>query len=463
MRNFFKKIVVLILCFVLFLMQNSILAEAAFYLNEEDEDSVLISAETITKDETIVYWLNSSMKPYTLIANKVNELWVGEQHRFTVAANQRKEVSIMWSSSNMEVASIDKITGELVAHTPGTTRITMRDKRNHTKSSYILTVVPEPILPRIPEKWYTWEDTEIWNGDYSGVELIFNMDYATLFEKCSMLWFPDELDGKSIIDIRTSTEQDFMSAFPNLKLLRLPEHECWYSWNSSNNKKVEVICPQNCTRIWRIGAHIAHIPEAVEVVSDLIFNNRDQIRIPSGVKVIGDEISFDEYYEGIDRGVLEFCVDGNNTNYYSIFGVLFSYPLYDARDMERKHIYYHDDMYGDYYVEGGKNILVAYPSKKEGSAYRIPYGVERIGEYAFSGCKLKKIVLSDSVKEIGGGAFTNCELLTEIVIPSTVKIIEDNFYTDTIEDCTGRLMIITPKGSAAEAYAIEHGIRYRNE
>lgn len=97
-----------------------------------------------------------------------------------------------------------------------------------------------------------------------------------------------------------------------------------------------------------------------------------------------------------------------------------------------------------------------------------PEGVEIIKKGAFYDTTyLKKVILPDSVKVIATDAFNKWTNLEEIYIPASV------IYLGTGSDHTpfghfldveySNLTIVTPKGSAAEAYAIEHGIKYRNE
>lgn len=48
---------------------------------------------------------------------------------------------------------------------------------------------------------------------------------------------------------------------------------------------------------------------------------------------------------------------------------------------------------------------------------RLPFGVREIGRYAFYRCRnLKKLVLSDAILEIGGGALTGCRGIQEVEI-----------------------------------------------
>lgn len=126
-----KRILCLFLSFTIFCFQSMVVVSAEEF--RLDEDSVLIDGFNPPENATIIHYLNSSAKPYTKIANRVDELWVGDHHRFTVALNRRVNAEISWFSSNPEVASIDKRTGELTALSAGTTVITMKDSVNNIK------------------------------------------------------------------------------------------------------------------------------------------------------------------------------------------------------------------------------------------------------------------------------------------------------------------------------------------
>ena len=117
------------------------------------------------------------------------------------------------------------------------------------------------------------------------------------------------------------------------------------------------------------------------------------------------------------------------------------------------------------HADCGKTALLVYPAEREAEEYYVPVGVERIAGRAFEGARyLRRVVLSDTVTHIGGGAFRGCVSLEEIVIPASVTVFEDNGWTEAISDwLVGKVTIVTPAGSAAEAYAIEHGFDYRNE
>ena len=73
----------------------------------------------------------------------------------------------------------------------------------------------------------------------------------------------------------------------------------------------------------------------------------------------------------------------------------------------------------------------------------IPFGINSIGDYAFSGCdELKNVTVPDSVTSIGEGAFSYCESLEEIVLSKKIISIEDK----TFMDCMSLMDIEIPRG-----------------
>lgn len=66
--------------------------------------------------------------------------------------------------------------------------------------------------------------------------------------------------------------------------------------------------------------------------------------------------------------------------------------------------------------------LVAYPRGRTGS-FKVPDGVNTVGQFAFSGSKLSEIVLPDTLSTIEKYAFFETEELREITVPASVRLI----------------------------------------
>ena len=85
------------------------------------------------------------------------------------------------------------------------------------------------------------------------------------------------------------------------------------------------------------------------------------------------------------------------------------------------------DEWGVKYSKDGRKLLKA-PGKLSG-AYSVKEGTRIMCNYAFSDCdSLSKIVIPSSVTSIGDSAFYGCRSLSEIVIPSSVTSIGDSAF-----------------------------------
>ena len=121
------------------------------------------------------------------------------------------------------------------------------------------------------------------------------------------------------------------------------------------------------------------------------------LSIPKSVKKIG----FDVY--PYCRVSIIF-VDDENPNYQSIDGVLYS------KDGES---------------------LIRYPHGKVDSSFTVPDGVTDICESAFEGCPhLKEVIISDSVRFIGGNAFKGCGL-EEVKFPKAYNRVLTSYIDET--------------------------------
>lgn len=77
----------------------------------------------------------------------------------------------------------------------------------------------------------------------------------------------------------------------------------------------------------------------------------------------------------------------------------------------------------------GKTKLIQYPAGKEGSSFHIPDGVTTIGGGAFSECsRLSQIILPSSITTIEESAFENCGI-SQIFISEHVSTIKEDAFT----------------------------------
>jgi len=103
------------------------------------------------------------------------------------------------------------------------------------------------------------------------------------------------------------------------------------------------------------------------------------------------------------RNLEEIEVEGGNTAFSSVNGVLFNFD---------------------------KTKLVIYPRGRENNSYTVPDGVTTIGEFAFEGANnLTNVNFPDALTTIEHMAFGDCFALTEVVLPDTVTVVESQAFT----------------------------------
>lgn len=65
------------------------------------------------------------------------------------------------------------------------------------------------------------------------------------------------------------------------------------------------------------------------------------------------------------------------------------------------------------------------------SDYKVPGGIERIGDFAYARSSITSLALPDGVKTIGYGAFYHCDKLEQVSIPDSVTEIEGYAFQNT--------------------------------
>ena len=165
-------------------------------------------------------------------------------------------------------------------------------------------------------------------------------------------------------------------------------------------KGTKVICDRAfCGDVLQGGGHYSlttiSLPEGVLALGRAAFwgSNLRSIYLPKTIKEIGEEAF------AYCKNLTSIVVDSQNTQY-------------DSRNNCNA------------VIEKGTNTLIAGCKSS-----LIPYGVSKIGNYAFSGCKgLTSVIIPDSVVEIGEYAFFGCYDLTSIIIPDSVTRISDKAF-----------------------------------
>ncbi len=198
------------------------------------------------------------------------------------------------------------------------------------------------------------------------------------------------------------------------------------------------------------------IPDTVTDIGAYAFENciaLQSIAIPDSVKSIGygafghtgiTTATIGSGTESIGIGAFASCenlkeisVSASNKKYTSDNGVLF--------DKEQKVlISYPAAKTGEYIVPVSVEEIadMAFEGAKNLSKATLNYGLKKIGDYAFAYAGIKNITIPSSVSQIGEGAFSGCEALSEISWPYSVSAVENR----TFEGCLNLTSVVLPEG-----------------
>jgi len=140
------------------------------------------------------------------------------------------------------------------------------------------------------------------------------------------------------------------------------------------------------------------------------------VTIPDSVTSIG------EYAFNNCSRLIEINVDGANTTYSSVDGVLYN---------------------------KNKTTLIKYPEGKIGASFIIPDSVTSIEDGAFEKCtNLTSVTIPNSVTGIYDFAFSGCTNLTNVTIPNSVEVIAACAF----EYCTSLTSVTIPNNVTSIGY-----------
>ena len=157
-------------------------------------------------------------------------------------------------------------------------------------------------------------------------------------------------------------------------------------------------------------ARVGALPEGLEKIGADAFLGCDfqSVTIPASVSSIGEgAFSANDHLPAIS-------VAAGNTHYMARDGVLFT--------------------------KDGKTLLVC-PGARSGT-YQVPSSVRRVGKLAFSGTVLSRVVVPDTVAELGESVFRECPALSSVVLPSGLKSIGQELF----EYCPSLVDVELPAG-----------------
>lgn len=191
------------------------------------------------------------------------------------------------------------------------------------------------------------------------------------------------------------------------------------------------------------------IPNSVKNIGSRVFSNCASlatVNLGAGVESLGQDVFI------TCKKLKEINVDGNNSTYSSIDGVLCDKSQHTLLKCP-------EGREGSYSVpasvqkideeaftrctyltsvEMGDNVSTIMPSAFDGckglTSAKLSNTLTQVSEYAFSGCEsLKSIDLGSGVKTIANGAFSGCKALPYVQFPASLETIG----TSAFDYCTG--------------------------
>nr|MCR4901358.1 leucine-rich repeat protein [Butyrivibrio sp.] len=100
--------------------------------------------------------------------------------------------------------------------------------------------------------------------------------------------------------------------------------------------------------------------------------------------------------------------------------------------------------------------LILYPAGKTGDIYTIPETVSEIGYHAFEGSQIKEIICNEGLEIIEDMAFSRCEFLVKVTLPSTVN----SFGSLIFWDCSKVNVYGPMDNEIIEEFAAVEGVSY---
>lgn len=189
------------------------------------------------------------------------------------------------------------------------------------------------------------------------------------------------------------------------------------------------------------------LPPAISSIGSAAFANCSKlagVAIPPSVTMIGAR-AFSNC-----PALTSISVDGANTNYDSIDGVLFN-------KSNTSLLQFPGGKTGNYSIPSSVTNIgdYAFASCNNLTAVTIPSGATTIGDYAFSDCnELASVTIPAGVASIGDYAFARCGKLTGTSIPSSVTHIGNSAFTE----CNSLTNITIPCNTGYQAFSNCRGL-----
>ena len=200
--------------------------------------------------------------------------------------------------------------------------------------------------------------------------------------------------------------------------------EGYYTYTVADGKATIVSVDSRQAGDITVPSSLGGYPVTVIGENAFIHNNSiTSVTISEGIEVILNHAFFDcSKLKEIKISATVKSIDGENV--FSLSGAL------DSILVDDDNVFFSSDDNGILYNKD-KTSLIKFPEGIRMTEFVIPSTVENIQGYAFSGCDLINIVVSDNVKTIGKRTFARCELLEKIYVGKSVSDIGLYAFNDS--------------------------------
>ena len=247
--------------------------------------------------------------------------------------------------------------------------------------------------------------------------------------------FPSTLKTVKINDGGETFDSEVIASCSKLKKVTIAEG-AKYCPSISDCKSLESVTIPDSVRI--IGGFSGcvklksiDLPEGLKKIPDYAFSGCERLKelcIPKSVEEIGNgafkncskltKLQFSDALKSIGDWAFNWCI--------SLKEITLGNGLVQIRKFAFDHTAIQKIVIPDSVKELGENLFDYSEDLKE---VILPKTLERIPDAMFYWCKsLEKVVIPSTVKKIGMAAFYNCQSLQEIQLPDGLQIIYDNAF-----------------------------------
>ncbi|MBQ7912195.1 MAG: leucine-rich repeat domain-containing protein [Clostridia bacterium] len=196
-------------------------------------------------------------------------------------------------------------------------------------------------------------------------------------------------------------------------------------------------------------AHVV-VPDCVTYIGGYAFaGNRNLTTL-----IVSDHVKDIAYTAFWDCDNLERIKIGKGLEKFSDVGLIGDCANFKGFEVDEENKHF-KAINGDLYTKDGDFLCYAIGKKEE--SFTVPFGMRKIGPWAFNSCQyLRSVTIPEGVEEIGECAF-GFTSLKEVVLPKSLNEIGEDIFNGANKI---DIIIKAPKGSYAIKWAKKNKMKY---